>query len=214
MGVIHAGHTTEAMMLLEPYPPPLAPTNNPDAAAPTVSSLGGYAEGGSLYALGLIQGSHAGSSTSKRLEASQFLRNHLRNSHANEVISHGTALGVGLTSFGSGDLDVVNELKELLYTDSAMASEATSIAMGMVLVSSGTRNALLSSSGNEELGEIVAELRNYSHETHHKKIIRGIAMCLALVNFGQEENADAIIEEMHSDCDPIIRYGAARFMNT
>lgn len=208
MGVIHAGHTTEAMTLLEPYLPPSAPANDPAAAAPTVSSTGGYAEGGSLYALGLIHGSHAGSSTSKRLEASQFLRNHLRNSHANEVISHGAALGVGLTSFGSGDLDVVNELKELLYTDSAVAGEAASIAMGMVLVGSGAGNASSSSSGDEELGEIVAELRNYSRETHHEKIIRGIAMCLALVNFGQEENADATIEEMRSDRDPIIRYGA------
>ena len=207
MGVIHAGHTTEAMTLLEPYLPPSAPTGDPNAPAPTVSSTGGYAEGGSLYALGLIHGSHAGSSTAKRSEASQFLRGHLRNSHANEVISHGAALGVGLTSFGSCDLDVVNELKELLYTDSAVAGEAASIAMGMVLVGSGAGNAS-SSSGNEELGEIVAELRNYSRETHHEKIIRGIAMCLALVNFGQEENADASIEEMRSDRDPIIRYGA------
>mmetsp|Transcript_31663 Transcript_31663/g.76643 ORF Transcript_31663/g.76643 Transcript_31663/m.76643 type:complete len:1171 (-) Transcript_31663:211-3723(-) len=207
MGVIHAGHTTEAMTLLEPYLPPSAPTDDPNAAHPTVSSTGGYAEGGSLYALGLIHGSHAGSSSAKRLEASAFLRQHLRNSHANEVISHGAALGVGLTSFGSADLDVVNELKELLYTDSAVAGEAASMAMGMVLVGSGAGNAA-SSGQNEELAEIVAELRNYSRETHHEKIIRGIAMCLALVNFGQEENADASIEEMRSDRDPIIRYGA------
>lgn len=211
MGVIHAGHTTEAMTLLEPYLPPSAPADDPNAAHPTVSSTGGYAEGGSLYALGLIHGSHAGSSTAKRLEASQFLRTHLRNSHANEVISHGAALGVGLTSFGSGDLNVVNELKELLYTDSAVAGEAASIAMGMVLVGSGAGNAnasASSSNNNEELGEIIAELRNYSRETHHEKIIRGIAMCLALVNFGQEENADATIDEMRGDRDPIIRYGA------
>lgn len=204
MGVIHAGHTSEAMTLLEPYLPPSAPAEGGEA--PTVSSAGGYAEGGSLYALGLIHGSHAGSSTAKRLEASQFLRNHLRNSHANEVISHGAALGVGLTSFGSSDLDVVNELKELLYTDSAVAGEAAAYSMGMVLVGSGAGNA--SSSANEELTEIVTELRNYSRETHHEKIIRGISMCLALVNFGQEENADATIEEMRADRDPIIRYGA------
>jgi len=204
MGVIHAGHTSEAMTLLEPYLPPSAPAEGGEV--PTVSSTGGYAEGGSLYALGLIHGSHAGSSTAKRLEASQFLRNHLRNSHANEVISHGAALGVGLTSFGSSDLDVVNELKELLYTDSAVAGEAAAYSMGMVLVGSGAGNA--SSSANEELTEIVTELRNYSRETHHEKIIRGISMCLALVNFGQEENADATIEEMRADRDPIIRYGA------
>mmetsp|Transcript_9882 Transcript_9882/g.17772 ORF Transcript_9882/g.17772 Transcript_9882/m.17772 type:complete len:973 (-) Transcript_9882:69-2987(-) len=208
MGVIHAGHTTEAMTLLEPYLPPSAPDNDPNAVHPTVSSTGGYAEGGSLYALGLIHGSHAGSSTAKRSEACTFLRKHLRNSHANEVISHGAALGVGLTSFGSCDLDVVAELKELLYTDSALAGEAASMAMGMVLVGSGAGNANASAMANEELGEIVAELRNYSRETQHEKIIRGIAICLALVNYGQEENADATIEEMRGDRDPIIRYGA------
>mmetsp|Transcript_4143 Transcript_4143/g.7986 ORF Transcript_4143/g.7986 Transcript_4143/m.7986 type:complete len:1136 (+) Transcript_4143:53-3460(+) len=208
MGVIHAGHTTEAMTLLEPYLPPSAPDTDPNAAHPAVSSTGGYAEGGSLYALGLIHGSHAGSSTAKRTEAATFLRKHLRNSHSNEVISHGAALGVGLTSFGSCDLDVVSELKELLYTDSAVAGEAASIAMGMVLVGSGAGNANSTSASNEELGEIVAELRNYSRETHHEKIIRGIAICLALVNYGQEENADAMIEEMRGDRDPIIRYGA------
>jgi 26S proteasome regulatory subunit N2 len=100
-------------------------------------------------------------------------------------------------------------LKELLYTDSAVAGEAASIAIGMVLVGSGAGNAnSLSSSNSEELAEIIAELRNYSRETQHEKIIRGIAICLALVNFGQEENADATIDEMRGDRDPIIRYGA------
>ena len=207
MGVIHAGHTTEAMTLLEPYLPPSPPDDL--TAEHTVSSTGGYSEGGSLYALGLIHGSHVGSDASKRAEASAFLRKHLRVSHANEVISHGAALGVGLTSFGSGNIEVVNELKELLYTDSAVAGEAASIAIGMVLAGSGAGNASTNPSPEQELlAEIVAELRNYSRETQHEKIIRGIAICLALINFGQEENADATIEEMRGDRDPIIRYGA------
>ena len=208
MGVIHAGHTTEAMTLLEPYLPPSAPADDPNAAHPTVSAAGGYAEGGSLYALGLIHGSRAGSSTEKRAEACAFLRKHLRNSHANEVISHGAALGVGLTSFGSSNLEVVNELKELLYTDSAVAGEAASVAMGMVLVGSGAGNAGVAGPRAEELGEVVAELRNYARETQHEKIIRGIALCLALLQFGQEERADASLEEMRGDRDPVIRYGA------
>jgi len=210
MGVIHASHTTEAMTLLEPYLP--ASNDDPDGDHPAVSAEGGYAEGGSLYALGLIHGSHAGSSAEKRAGASAFLRRHLRGSHANEVISHGAALGVGLTAFGSRDLAVVIELKELLYTDSAVAGEAAGYALGMVLVGSGAGNAVsdgVSAAHKEELDEVVAELRNYSRETHHEKIIRGIAMCLALINFGQEDNADATLEEMRGDRDPIVRYGAA-----
>lgn len=209
LGVIHAGHITEAMHLLQPYLPP-----NPDAddegGAFSVSPSGGYAEGGSLYALGLIHGSHSGSSAEKRKETADFLRTHLRASHTNEVISHGAALGVGLTSMGTADLPIVNELKELLDTDSAVAGEAAGIAIGMVLVGTGagsTHNSL-PSQDKEEIMELVSELKNYARETQHEKIIRGIAMGLALMQYGQEENADAYIEDMRSDRDPVLRYGA------
>lgn len=197
------------MHLLQPYLP-ASPSDDADAAAHTVSPSGGYAEGGSLYALGLIHGSHSGSSAEKRKETATFLRTHLRASHANEVISHGAALGVGLTSMGSGELTVVNELKELLDTDSAVAGEAAGMAIGMVLVGTGagsTHNSL-PPADKEEIMELVSELKSYARETQHEKIIRGIAMGLALMQYGQEENADAFIEDMRSDRDPVLRYGA------
>eukprot|EP00563_Minutocellus_polymorphus_P015879 CAMPEP_0181049346 /NCGR_PEP_ID=MMETSP1070-20121207/15927_1 /TAXON_ID=265543 /ORGANISM="Minutocellus polymorphus, Strain NH13" /LENGTH=1154 /DNA_ID=CAMNT_0023128205 /DNA_START=55 /DNA_END=3519 /DNA_ORIENTATION=- len=211
LGVIHAGHTTEAMTLLEPYLPPSAEAEG--GAPPAVNTAGGYAEGGSLYALGLIHGSRSGSSAAKRDEAATFLRTHLRHSHANEVISHGAALGVGLTTLGSANLEVVNELKELLYTDSAVAGEAAGMAIGLVLVGSGAGNVHPTlpdgaAADAEEIAEAVAELRNYARETQHEKIIRGLSMGLALIQYGQEENADVAIEEMRSDRDPILRYGA------
>lgn len=204
LGVLHAGHTTEAMTLLEPYLP--APPS--DDNANTVSPAGGYSEGGSLYALGLIHGSHVGSSYAKRKETSDFIRNHLRISHANEVISHGAALGVGLTSFGTGDAEVVAELKELIETDSAVSGEAAGIAIGLVLIGTGVGNSNSSTSQNEELVQTIAELKDYARDTKHEKIIRGISMGIALINYGQEENADAIIEEMRADRDPVLRYGA------
>lgn len=204
LGVLHAGHTTEAMTLLEPYLP-ATPSDANDSI--NVSPTGGYSEGGSLYALGLIHGSHAGSSYSKRKETSDFIRKHLRASHANEVICHGAALGVGLTSFGTGDAELVGELKELIETDSAVAGEAAGIAIGLVLIGTGVGNSSIASP-DEELNQIVHELKDYARDTKHEKIIRGIAMGIALINYGQEENADIIIEEMRSDRDPIIRYGA------
>jgi len=210
LGVVHAAHIGEAMHLLQPYLP-----KTPEGAdASAVSPTGGYAEGGSLYALGLIHGSNVGSSAVKRQETTEYLRNHLRISHANEVISHGASLGVGLTAMGTADLAIVQELKQVLDTDSAVAGEAAGMAIGMVLVGTGagnTSNSLpdsLSGAAKEELMEVVAELKNYARVTQHEKIIRGIAMGLALMNFGQEENADAIIEEMRSDRDPVMRYGA------
>jgi 26S proteasome regulatory subunit N2 len=199
------------MNLLQPYLPANPTADGGGAAAASVSANGGYAEGGSLYALGLIHGANAGTSAEKRLETTEFLRSHLRVSHANEVMSHGAALGVGLTAMGTADLAIVQELKELLDTDSAVAGEAAGMAIGMVLVGTGagnTHNTLPNTAQKEEIMEIVAELKNYARETQHEKIIRGIAMGLALMNFGQEENADAVIEEMRSDRDPIMRYGA------
>jgi len=204
LGVIHASHTSESMALLEPYLPP-SPEENPVIAA------GGYAEGGSLYALGLIHGSNAACDSNKRLEACAYLRNHLRRSHANEVISHGAALGVALTAAGSNDLDIVSELKELLYTDSAVAGEAAGIAIGLVLVGAGYSSINPSSDGvpaDDSLSELVQELKHYSRDTQHEKIIRGISIGLALMAYRQEEQADATLEEMRSDRDPVIRYGA------
>ena len=153
--MIHAGHVTEAMHLLQPYLPANPTIGDEGGGVSTVSAQGGYAEGGSLYALGLIHGSHSGSSAEKRKETSDFIRTHLRASHANEVISHGAALGVGLTSMGSANVTIVNELKELLDTDSAVAGEAAGMAIGMVLVGTGAGNThnSLPSQGRESRGQ-------------------------------------------------------------
>ena len=128
------------MTLLEPYLPPTPADGDGGVPAAAVPSNGGYAEGGSHYALGLIHGSHAGSSSAKRKETNAFLIKHLRSSHANEPISYVAALGVGLTALGTNNLEIVNELMELLETDSAVTGEAAGIAIGLVLVGSGAGN--------------------------------------------------------------------------
>merc|ERR1712176_1382620 len=66
----------------------------------------------------------------------------------------------------------------------------------------------LPTQGKEEIMEIVSELKNYARETQHEKIIRGISIGLALMQFQQEENADALIEDLRTDRDPVLRYGA------
>ena len=38
------------------------------------------------------------------------------------------------------------------------------------------------------------------------QIIRGIAMGLALIMYGREEEAETLIEQMSRDQDPILRY--------
>ena len=87
----------------------------------TVTAPGGYAEGGSLYPLGLIHRSCTGLSSENKGEDWEFLRGHLQASHANKVVSHWAALGVELADLGSADLGILNDLKELIYTDSSIS---------------------------------------------------------------------------------------------
>jgi 26S proteasome regulatory subunit N2 len=55
--------------------------------------------------------------------------------------------------------------------------------------------------------EKCTDLINSAHDTQHEKIIRGIAIGLALIMYGREEEADALISQLTTDKDPILRYG-------
>ncbi|CAH9061721.1 unnamed protein product [Cuscuta epithymum] len=175
LGVIHRGHLQQGRSLMAPYLPQ--------------SGAGGggspYSEGGALYALGLIHANHGEG-------IKQFLRDSLRSTNV-EVIQHGACLGLGLAALGTADEDIYDDIKNVLYTDSAVAGEAAGIGMGLLMV--GT--------ASEKAGEMLA----YAHETQHEKIIRGLALGIALTVYGREEEADTLIEQMTRDQDPILRYG-------
>ncbi|XP_044499450.1 26S proteasome non-ATPase regulatory subunit 1 homolog A [Mangifera indica] len=175
LGVIHRGHLQQGRSLMAPYLPP--------------GGAGGggspYSEGGALYALGLIHANHGEG-------IKQFLRDSLRSTSV-EVIQHGACLGLGLAALGTADEDIYDDIKNVLYTDSAVAGEAAGISMGLLMV--GT--------ASEKAGEMLA----YAHETQHEKIIRGLALGIALTVYGREEEADTLIEQMTRDQDPILRYG-------
>ncbi|XP_009764531.1 26S proteasome non-ATPase regulatory subunit 1 homolog A-like [Nicotiana tabacum] len=175
LGVIHSGHLQQGRSLMAPY-------------LPQGGAGGGgspYSEGGALYALGLIHANHGEG-------IKQFLRDSLRSTNV-EVIQHGACLGLGLAALGTADEDIYDDIKNVLYTDSAVAGEAAGIGMGLLMV--GT--------ASEKAGEMLA----YAHETQHEKIIRGLALGIALTVYGREEEADTLIEQMTRDQDPILRYG-------
>ncbi|XVF65140.1 hypothetical protein PTKIN_Ptkin09bG0222700 [Pterospermum kingtungense] len=175
LGVIHRGHLQQGRSLMAPY-------------LPQGGAGGGgspYSEGGALYALGLIHANHGEG-------IKQFLRDSLRSSNV-EVIQHGACLGLGLAALGTADEEIYDDVKSVLYTDSAVAGEAAGISMGLLMV--GT--------ASEKAGEMLA----YAHETQHEKIIRGLALGIALTVYGREEEADTLIEQMTRDQDPILRYG-------
>uniref|UniRef100_A0A061QUJ8 26S proteasome non-ATPase regulatory subunit 1 homolog n=1 Tax=Tetraselmis sp. GSL018 TaxID=582737 RepID=A0A061QUJ8_9CHLO len=172
LGVIHKGHLSQGKALMEPYLP------RHGVASP-------YSEGGALYALGLIHANHGE-------DIRRFLLDSLRQTD-DECIQHGGCLGLGLAGMGTGDEELFEDIKGILYTDSAVAGEAAGIAMGLLEAGSATEKCM--------------EMLHYAHDTQHEKIIRGLAIGLALIMFGREEMSDAIVEEMTHDQDPILRYG-------
>ncbi|KAI8904396.1 armadillo-type protein [Gorgonomyces haynaldii] len=174
LGVIHKGHLSQSSALLAPYLPK--------------EGLSGsvYSEGGALFALGLIHANHGTS-------VIPLLTKHLKATQS-EVIQHGAALGLGVAGMACGDEEVYEQLKSVLYNDSAVAGEAAGIAMGLVMLGTGSPKAL-------------DEMLQYARETQHEKIIRGLSIGMAMIMFGREENADVFIEELCSDKDAILRYG-------
>ncbi|XP_022722728.1 26S proteasome non-ATPase regulatory subunit 1 homolog A-like [Durio zibethinus] len=175
LGVIHRGHLQQGRSLMAPY-------------LPQGGAGGGgspYSEGGALYALGLIHANHGEG-------IKQFLRDSLGNTNV-EVIQHGACLGLGLAALGTADEEIYDDIKSVLYSDSAVASEAAGISMGLLMVGTASEKA--------------SEMLAYAHETQHEKIIRGLALGIALTVYGREEEADTLIEQMTRDQDPILRYG-------
>ncbi|KAJ6847996.1 26S proteasome non-ATPase regulatory subunit 1-like protein A-like [Iris pallida] len=175
LGVIHRGHLQQGRSLMAPY-------------LPQSGAVGGgspYSEGGALYALGLIHANHGEG-------IKQFLRESLKNT-SSEVIQHGACLGLGLSALGTADEEVYDEVKNVLYTDSAVAGEAAGISMGLLMVGTASEKA--------------SEMLAYAHDTQHEKIIRGLSLGIALTVYGREEEADTLIEQLTRDQDPILRYG-------
>ncbi|XP_066330212.1 26S proteasome non-ATPase regulatory subunit 1 homolog A-like [Miscanthus floridulus] len=175
LGVIHRGHLQQGRALMAPY----LPQNGAGGSGSP------YSEGGALYALGLIHANHGEG-------IKDFLRESLRNA-TSEVVQHGACLGLGLAALGTSDEEICEDIKNILYTDSAVAGEAAGIGMGLLLVGTASEKA--------------TEMLAYAHDTQHEKIIRGLSLGIALTVYGREEEADTLIEQMTRDQDPILRYG-------
>ncbi|KAF8898847.1 hypothetical protein BD779DRAFT_1666615 [Infundibulicybe gibba] len=164
LGVIHKGYFEQGKTILGPYLPQSGGESGIQGAA--------YSEGGALYALGLI---NAGCRTS----ITDYLRDTLKASQG-EVVQHGAALGLGVAGMGSNNLDAFEDLKNVLFMDSAVAGEASGYAMGLIMLGSAAADP-------------VREMIVYARETQHEKIIR--------------EEADETVKMLLAEKDPILRYG-------
>ncbi|KAG1142270.1 hypothetical protein G6F37_006621 [Rhizopus arrhizus] len=175
LGVIHKGQLAESMNLLAPYLPTHGSSNNSS-----------YSEGGSLYALGLINANHGA-------DVLNYLKKELKET-SDEVIQHGASLGLGVAGMATANEDIYDDLKNVLFGDNAVAGEASGLAMGLVMLGTANEQAL-------------EEMLQYAHETQHEKIIRGLAIGMSFIMYGKEEQADGLIDKLLEDKDPVLRYG-------
>ncbi|ODQ79717.1 hypothetical protein BABINDRAFT_7930 [Babjeviella inositovora NRRL Y-12698] len=181
LGVIHKGNLAQGRTILQPYLPG--------------NSGSHFTKGGSLYALGLIYAGHG-------RETIDYLKKHLiedGNSAGNDevdVILHGAALGVGVAGMASGNEELYEVLKTVLYSDSAVAGQAAGLAMGLVMLGSGNETA-------------IDDMFQYAQETQHETIIRGLAIGIALLNYAKEDTAKTTIDKLLEHQNPILRYGGA-----
>ena len=177
LGVIHRGNLGQGKKLLEPY----LPKDNPNAGTGST-----YSQGGSLYALGLIYTNHG-------THVLDYLRQQFKATNE-EVVQHGGALGLGVAGMATGSEEMYDELKNVLYQDSAINGEAVGLAMGLVMLGTGNVKAL-------------EDMIQYAHDTQHEKIVRGLAMGMALIMYARQEAADELISGLLEDADPALRYG-------
>lgn len=113
----------------------------------------------------------------------------------------------------AGDDELYESLKEVLFHDNAVAGEAAGIAMvspgafsHLPIVLMFVQGLVLLGAGSDR-SEAVDEMLAYAHDTQHEKIIRGLALGLALVMSGREEQSDFIADTLLDDKDSNLRYG-------
>ena len=77
---------------------------------------------------------------------------------------------------------IFEELKNVLFNnaDSAVIGEAAGYSLGLIMLGSADEEA-------------IKEILTHASETQHEKIIRSLAISLALIMYGKEDNADALI---------------------
>jgi len=143
-----------------------------------------YSDGGGLYALGLIHANHGG-------EIIEYLFTQLKAATA-QPTKHGACLGIGLAAMGTARQDIYEELKNSLYQDDAIIGEAAGIAIGLVMLGTKSTQAL-------------QDMLAYAQETQHEKILRGLAIGIALTVYGRLEESKSLVETLVSDKDPILR---------
>ncbi|KAI3384373.1 hypothetical protein SNEBB_010769 [Seison nebaliae] len=175
LGVIQRRNEKASMNLMKPY-------------LPKEGSGNVFAEGGSLYALGLIHVNHGST------EIIDYLLTQLKATNK-DTVQHGACLGIGLAALGTNREDLVLELQNILSQDEAVSGEAAGIAIGLVCLGSMPP-------------EVLDQMVTYAQETQHEKIVRGLSVGIALTMVGCLEKGEKFIDQLNEDKDPFLRRSA------
>ncbi|KAG7833936.1 hypothetical protein KL943_003232 [Ogataea angusta] len=179
LGVIHKGNLSQGRTVLQPYLPGSTPSP--------------YTNGGSLFGLGFIYAGH-GAEVIEYLRKIVVDNSNSADNKNTDIILHGACLGLGVAAMALGDEAIYEELKTILYTDSAISGEAAAFGMGLVMLGSGNEAA-------------IHDMLAYAQETQHETIIRGLSIGIALLCYGKETTAEPVIEKLIGHQDSILRYG-------
>ncbi|EGR26895.1 proteasome regulatory complex component protein, putative [Ichthyophthirius multifiliis] len=151
-----------------------------------------YSNGGSLYGIGLMD---VGKKTPELIKYfTEIIKNPQHNNQ--EAIVHGACLAIGLSGLASEDEQLFEQLKDVMLINNAVTGESAALAIGLIMAGTNNENA-------------ITELLKFGQDTQHEKIIRALGVALALISFGQEQNADTLIEQQLQEKDFILRYGGA-----
>ena len=178
LGVINMGNTKDSRTIMQEYLPGGS------------KSRSKYCVGGAYYAIGLM---NAGTNDPEIMAFFNEAIN--RRGNEKDPVQHGIYLGIGLLAMATHDQELYERVREGIYSDNAIIGEAAGYAVGLIMV------------GSKDPGAI-DDLIKYVHDTQHEKIIRAIAIALALIVYNAGEAADTLIEELSREKDPILRYGA------
>lgn len=182
LGVIHRGHENDSRKLMSVYLP------KTEGTAESATTGSPYQDGGGLYALGLIHSNHGSP------EIIEYLKTELGKAKT-EPAKHGALLGLGLAAMGTHDMELYEILHDQLCSDDAVVGEAAGVSIGLIMV--GSNNA-----------DVLEEMIKYAQETQHEKIIRGLSLGIALMLYGQLDNAEIAIARLIKDKDPLLRRAA------
>lgn len=84
------------------------------------------------------------------------------------------------------DLQYISVDRARLTIPCHLPGEAAGLALGLVMLGSKSAQA-------------IEDMVGYAQETQHEKILRGLAVGIALVMYGRMEEADALIESLCRD---------------